>query len=110
MARRVVPTAFPSDPQLISSVELGAAIRAARTESGLTLEEAAIAVDVAKQTLSDLEAGKPTVGLGIALRVAKALGVSLFMASARDASRVRHHILSDREFARVRQEQLKERD
>ena len=70
MARRVVPTAFPTDPQLTTPDELGAAVRAARTAGGLTLEEAALAVSVAKQTLGDLEAGKPTVGLGIALRVA----------------------------------------
>ena len=82
MARRVVPTAFPTAPQLRTCDELGAAVRAARTASGLTLEEAALAVSIAKQTLGDLEAGKPTVGLGIALRVAQALGVSLFIAPA----------------------------
>ena len=44
MARRVVPTAFPTDPQLTTCEEFGAAVRAARTASGLTLEEAALAV------------------------------------------------------------------
>lgn len=88
MARRVVPTVFPVDPQLITSADLGLAIRAARTASGLTLEEAALAVSIAKQTLGDLEAGKPTVGLGIALRVAKELGVSLFMAPATEAGSI----------------------
>jgi len=96
MARRVVPTAFPTDPQLTSSEALGAAIRAARTASGLTLEDAALAVSVAKQTLGDLEAGKPTVGLGIALRVAKDMGVALFMAPACEASKVRQRILEVR--------------
>ena len=89
MARRVVPTPFPTDPQLTTPDALGAAIRAARTASGLTLEEAALAVSIAKQTLGDLEAGKPSVGLGIALRVAKALGVSLFIAPAVDAGQGR---------------------
>ena len=42
MARRVVPTAFPTDPQLTTPDELGAAVRAARTAGGLTLEEAAL--------------------------------------------------------------------
>ena len=88
MARRVVPTAFPTDPQLTTPDELGAAVRAARTAGGLTLEEAALAVSVAKQTLGDLEAGKPTVGLGIALRVAKVLGASLFIAPAGDAGAI----------------------
>ena len=88
MARRVVPTAFPTAPQLRTCEELGAAVRAARTASGLTLEEAALAVSIAKQTLGDLEAGKPTVGLGIALRVAQALGVSLFIAPAGEAEQI----------------------
>lgn len=38
MAPRVVPTAFPTDPQLTTPDEFGAAVRAARTASGLTLE------------------------------------------------------------------------
>ncbi len=88
MARRVVPTAFPTAPQLRTCDELGAAVRAARTASGLTLEEAALAVSIAKQTLGDLEAGKPTVSLGIALRVAQALGVSLFIAPAGEAEQI----------------------
>lgn len=88
MARRVVPTAFPTNPQLRTCEELGAALRAARTGSGLTLEEAALAVSIAKQTLGDLEAGKPTVGLGIALRVAQALGVSLFIAPAGETDQI----------------------
>lgn len=88
MARRVIPTPFPTDPQLTTPDELGAAIRAARTASGLTLEEAALATSIAKQTLGDLEAGKPGVGLGIALRVAKALGVSLFIAPAGEAGAI----------------------
>lgn len=97
MARRVVPTAFPVDPQLTTSEEFGAAVRAARTASGLTLEEAALAVSVAKQTLGDLEAGKPTVGLGIALRVAKALGVSLFVVPAGEAGPILQLIREARE-------------
>lgn len=97
MARRVVPTAFPTDPRLLTCQELGAAVRAARTASGLTLEEAALAVSVAKQTLGDLEAGKPTVGVGIALRVAKALGVSLFIVQAREADMISQIIREARE-------------
>lgn len=97
MARRVVPAPFPTDPQLTTPDALGAAIRAARTASGLTLEEAALAVSIAKQTLGDLEAGKPSVGLGIALRVAKALGVSLFIAPAGDAGTIVQRIREARE-------------
>jgi len=63
----------------------------------LTLEEAALAVSIAKQTLGDLEAGKPSVGLGIALRVAKALGVSLFIAPAGEAGAIVQRIREARE-------------
>ena len=85
MARRVVPTPFPTDPQLTTPDALGAAIRAARTASGLTLEEAALAVNVAKQTLGDLEAGKPTVRLENVLRVLQALGATLNVSSSEDS-------------------------
>jgi transcriptional regulator with XRE-family HTH domain len=97
MARRVVPTAFPANPQLQTCEELGAAIRAARTARRLSLEDAALAINIAKQTLGDLEAGKPTVGLGIALRVAKGLGVSLFMAPAGEANVISRLIVQGRE-------------
>ncbi len=97
MARRVVPTAFPEDPQLKTCEELGAAVRAARTGSGLTLEDAALALSIAKQTLGDLEAGKPTVGLGIALRVARALGVCLFIAPVGEASSISRLIRESRQ-------------
>lgn len=80
--KRVVATPFPTSPELRTPAQLGAAVRAARTQSGLTLESAALLVGVAKQTLSDLETGRPTVGLGIALKVAEALGVALFVAPA----------------------------
>ena len=91
------PHPFPTNPQRATCEEFGAAIRAARTASGLTLEEAALAVSVAKQTLGGLEAGKPTVGLGIALRVAKALGVSLFIAPTGEAGQILQRIREARE-------------
>lgn len=80
--KRVVATPFPDSPELRTPAQLGAAVRAARTQSGLTLEAAAMLVGVAKQTLSDLETGRGTVSLGIALRVAEELGVSLFAVPA----------------------------
>jgi DNA-binding XRE family transcriptional regulator len=86
--KRVVKTAFPGNPQVLSPETLGTAIRACRTEQGLTIEQAALTIGVAKQTLSDIEAGKPTVGLGIALRVAAELGVSVFVARTRDLHRI----------------------
>lgn len=86
--RRVVPTPFPLDPWLQSTEQLGAAVRASRTAAGMTLEDAALAVGVAKQTLQNLETGKGQVSLTIALRILGGLGVDLFVGQARDRSRI----------------------
>lgn len=75
--RRVVPKEFPSDPVLHTGSELGAYIRAARTQSGMTLEYAALAVGIAKQTMQDIETHPETVAFGTVLMVARELGVSL---------------------------------
>lgn len=75
--RRVIAKAFPQGP-LIEPRDLGAAIRAARTQSRLTLRDAALALGLAVQTLSDIEVGKPGVGLGNVLKAAQGLGVDLF--------------------------------
>lgn len=88
--KRVVKIPFPADPWLREAGDLGLAVRSARTSAGLTIEEAAMTIGVAKQTLSDLERGKPTVGLGLALKIAQELGVSLFVAEARQRERIRH--------------------
>ena len=89
--RTVTPKPFPLDPELRSAKQLGVAIRAARTQAGLTLTDAALTLGVAKQTLSDLELGKPSVGLGLALEIATGLGVALFMApsGAREQTRMK---------------------
>jgi transcriptional regulator with XRE-family HTH domain len=89
--RTVTPKPFPSDLELRSTKQLGIAVRAARTQAGLTLADAALILGVAKQTLSNLELGKPSVGLGLALEIAAGLGVALFMvpASAREQTRMR---------------------
>lgn len=89
--RTVTQKPFPSDLELRSAKHLGIAVRAARTQAGLTLADAALTLGVAKQTLSNLELGKPSVGLGLALEIAAGLGVALFMvpASAREQTRMR---------------------
>jgi DNA-binding XRE family transcriptional regulator len=91
--RKVVKTPFPSDPRIDDATILGKAVRACRTEAGLTIEEAAMTIGVAKQTLSDLEAGKPTVKLGSALKIAHDLGVNLFVVHNRDQERLRRAML-----------------
>lgn len=77
--KRVVPTAFPTDPCLDDPATLGAAIRAARTQAGLRQSDAALTIGVALQTLIDIETGHPGVSIGKILQVAHGLGVSLFV-------------------------------
>lgn len=92
--KRVIPTPFPLDPFVSDARVLGAAVRAARTAAGLTLEDAALSIGVAKQTLSDLEAGKESVGLGLVLRIMRDLGVALFVAPATQRERFRRILAS----------------
>ena len=87
--KRVVATPLPSDPFVSDARVLGAAVRAARTAAGLTVEDAALIIGVAKQTLSDLEAGKDTVSLGLVLRITRELGIALFFAPAEQRERFR---------------------
>ena len=85
--RTVIALPFPDSPFVDDCEAFGRFVRAARTQSGMTLEDAALAVGVAKQTLQDLETGKPGVGLGFALRIAQALGVAVFASPAQDKAR-----------------------
>lgn len=78
MMRRVVPLPFPASPALRSPEELGAYIRAARTQSNLTLETAALLIGISKQTLLNIEKNPGSVSFSYVLRAAHELGVSLF--------------------------------
>ena len=87
--RTVKPTPFPDSPELLTPNNLGDAVRAARTQSGMTLETAALTLGIAKQTLSDIELGKPTVSLGNAMLAANGLGVAMFAVPAEDREPVK---------------------
>jgi|GEM_PF-512143 len=76
--KRVVPKPFPPDPHIGSLEQLGQCLKAARTQAGLRLNDAALALGVAVQTLVDIEAGRPSVTLGKLMTVAQGLGVDLF--------------------------------
>lgn len=91
--RRIVPLPFPTDPLAMSAKDLGRFARAARTQSDLPLEAPALALGVSKQTLQNLETGKATVGLGIALRILEGLGVALFAQPAQFKERARRRLL-----------------
>lgn len=60
-----------------SARELGAILREARKRAGLTLVECAGANGVGVRFLSELERGKETAALGLALRIARSLGVEI---------------------------------
>jgi transcriptional regulator with XRE-family HTH domain len=102
--KRVVATPFPSNPTIADPLALGTMIRAARTASGMTLADAALTVGVSKQTLSDLETAKASVGLAIALKVAKELGVAVFAVPAAQREMVRRAIAGLHPSAAVSQE------
>ncbi len=74
--RTVKPTP-PPESVLTSARDLGRLMRAARTATGLTLEEAALSMNVAKQTLQNLETGTGTVSLSLAFKAVNALGIRL---------------------------------
>jgi DNA-binding XRE family transcriptional regulator len=93
--KRVKKTPFPSIPILQDAEVLGAAVRACRTEAGMTIDEAAMSLGVAKQTLHDLEMGKPTVGLGLVLKITQGLGLSLIVLQKHNAAYVINNLVSE---------------
>jgi y4mF family transcriptional regulator len=60
-----------------TTVQLGAALRAARKQLGLTQPQLALAAGVGVRFIVDLEAGKATLRLEHVLRVIDALGGTL---------------------------------
>ena len=61
-----------------SPEELGRRIRAARKAQGLTQVDLAEIAGVGPRFLSELERGKDTVRLGLALKIARLVGLDLF--------------------------------
>ncbi|QHJ01073.1 transcriptional regulator [Xylophilus rhododendri] len=62
----------------ISTVaELGLAIRAVRRHNAIRLDDLAATAGVSKQFTSDTEYGKPTVQLGLVLKLLDELGIRL---------------------------------
>ena len=90
--RRVTSRAFPSDNLVGEPATLARFIRAARTQSGLTLEYAALVIGVAKSTLQKIETNPATVSFAIVLEVARQLGVTLFAVPAEQREAVRRMI------------------
>ncbi len=90
--RRVTSRPYPVEAVLQHPANLSVFIRAARTQSGMTLEEAALMVGVSKQTMQKIETSSATVGFGIVLRVAQQLGVCLIAAPAEQQDALRRSL------------------
>lgn len=82
--KKVVPVA-PPEPEILSPAMIGQAVRAARTRDGLRQADVARMCGVSLQTLVDIEAGRPGVGIGLVLKVADRLGVRIFAFIGADA-------------------------
>lgn len=63
---------------------LGGAIRAARKKQHVTQAELASLAGVGVRFISDLERGKDTVHFGLALRIARLVGLELFTVARAD--------------------------
>jgi len=70
--------ALPRQYNVDSPEELGRRIRAARKAQGLTQVDLAEIAGVGPRFLSELERGKDTVRLGLALKIARLVGLDLF--------------------------------
>lgn len=63
--------------RIVEAHDIGAAVRAARKEQGLRLEDLALAAGVGVRFLSELERGKPSAQMDGVLRVLAAVGLEL---------------------------------
>src|ERR1700730_13867326 len=68
-----------------SASDLALAIRSVRRTSKVRLDDLAATAGVSKQFASDVEHGKPTVQLGLVLRILAELGVPLRLDIPKDA-------------------------
>jgi HTH-type transcriptional regulator / antitoxin HipB len=71
-----------AEHEITDANAFGAALRAARKARGLRLEDVAFGAGVGVRFVSELERGKPTARLGLALQVAAALGVTIKLLDA----------------------------
>ena len=63
--------------RITSASALGAAVRTRRRQLGLTQDELALSIGVNRKVIGQLEGGKQTVRLDIALNAARALGLNI---------------------------------
>lgn len=99
--RTVVAIDPPDDPTITDAESLGAAIRSARTRSGIALVDAAEALGISRQTLINIEKGGAGVALPSVLKAAHELGVTLFAVPSGEREMVRRAIVAVRDEERV---------
>ena len=63
--------------QVNDAIHIGRLVRERRKEAGMTLKDAAALAGVGVRFLSELERGKPTLQLGLAIRVLHLFGLEL---------------------------------
>ncbi len=72
--------------------DFGAAVRAGRRAARMRVVDACALAGISIQTLTDIEAGKPTVSLGKFMDIADSLGISFFSVSAANGHIVEHEL------------------
>lgn len=90
--KRVVKKPFPSDPEILTAAQLGVAIQAARTQSGLTQEQAALFCNMSKQTYVGIELGKEGTAIGSILEVARNMGVAIFVVPSKQRDKLKRQL------------------
>ena len=73
---------------ILSTADLGLAIRAVRKNARVRQDDLAGAVGVSRRFTAEVERGKPTVQFGRVLRLLEELGIALSIDIPDDASRV----------------------
>ena len=81
MVKNIKKIATPDLNQALTPELLGQAIKARRTQSNLSIEDAAALCGVAKQTFMKIEHGQHASQLGSILKICSALGVTLSIQS-----------------------------
>lgn len=81
MTKKVKAMKTPNQDSDLTPELLGQFVKAKRTQLGITIEEAALMCNVAKDTLSKIETARNTVQFQSILQVCKMLGIKLFVES-----------------------------
>ena len=85
MGNKLVPKEFPKSPIIENTKDLGAFIRAQRTQNGLVIDEAAKLLNISVDLLSGIENGNRNVGINKVLHILTGLGLKMSIFNKKDA-------------------------